>query len=68
MKKHKFPEKIARFFAKQILEGLRHIHKCNYVHLDLKLENIMLNEEYKPVIIDFGFARKFNGTKQFLSY
>ena len=36
--------------------GLGHIHSLNIVHRDIKPENILFNENYIPVIVDFGFS------------
>ncbi|CAF3753055.1 unnamed protein product [Adineta steineri] len=53
-------EEEAAKFILQILEGVRHMHEKNIVHLDLKPENIMLLEKNKTQIkiIDFGISRK----------
>ena len=32
-------------------------------HRDLKLENILLSEDYQPIVTDFGFARYIGSTK-----
>lgn len=41
---------------KQILEGIRELHKVGVIHRDLKPANILIhNNEFK--IADFGFAR-----------
>lgn len=37
--------------------GLACIHEHGIVHLDLKLENVLLAPDGQPVIIDFGIAR-----------
>ncbi|KAM2527324.1 hypothetical protein TB1_024595 [Malus domestica] len=36
------PESDVKHYARTILEGLKHIHKCGYVHCDLTPENILL--------------------------
>ncbi|KAI5338137.1 hypothetical protein L3X38_017408 [Prunus dulcis] len=36
------PESAVRWYTKSILEGVKHIHQCDYVHCDLTLENILL--------------------------
>ena len=40
-----------------LFEILENIHKFGYVHLDIKPDNIMIYNN-KPIIIDFGCARK----------
>lgn len=48
---------------KQMAQGLDAIHAKNIVHLDIKLENIMISEaEPMPKWIDFGLARKLDST------
>ena len=36
------PEKGLQLVARQLLRGLAHAHMCGIVHLDLKMENILL--------------------------
>lgn len=40
----------------QIASGLSFLHKHNIVHLDIKLQNIMLTNSKQIKIVDFGFA------------
>jgi len=42
--------------AKDLAIGLKYIHSKDLIHNDIKLENIMIDEEYTPRIIDFGLA------------
>ena len=45
-------------YAHQILHAIQYMHSKSILHLDLKLENIMLtNEDSDVVIIDFGMAK-----------
>jgi serine/threonine protein kinase len=43
--------------AKQICDGLKEIHKLNYVHSDLKCSNILVEDDRSVFISDFGAAR-----------
>ena len=40
----------------QILKGIKHAHSKNVVHKDLKSQNILLDENKKVKITDFGIA------------
>ncbi len=40
-----------------ILEGLKEVHKFNYLHRDIKPGNILLRANKSPVLIDFGATR-----------
>lgn len=43
---------------KPILEALEYMHSLNISHRDIKLENIMIDSEGNPKLIDFGFSIK----------
>lgn len=56
----KNPKNIDRILEtfKEIVSGVAYIHKIDITHCDLKLENVVINEEsLKVKIVDFGFAR-----------
>ena len=57
-----FGEDFGRLIFAQLLDGLEVIHNSNIVHRDIKLENIMLGNDYTLKYVDFGFAtEKSNG-------
>jgi serine/threonine-protein kinase GIN4/serine/threonine-protein kinase KCC4 len=51
-----FSESQTRYIFKQILKGVKSIHDNGIIHLDLKIENIMIDEFYNVKISDFGFS------------
>ena len=58
--KGNLPEiEVAKIFYK-ILLALDHIHSQGVIHRDLKLENIMIDEDENPKIIDFGLSKDTN--------
>ena len=57
-----FPEKYSKLYFRKILIGIQECHKAKVYHRDIKLENILLDENYNPKICDFGYA-KFNQKK-----
>lgn len=48
-----------RLFA-QLISGVGYLHKKGIVHRDLKLENLLLDQNKNIIITDFGFANTFN--------
>lgn len=39
-----------------MLEAIEHMHKCLYVHRDVKLENFRITKEGHVKLIDFGIS------------
>jgi beta-lactam-binding protein with PASTA domain/predicted Ser/Thr protein kinase len=64
-------------FARQILSGARFAHKKGIVHRDLKPQNVLIDDEGRARVADFGIARgaasditqtgSVMGTAQYLS-
>lgn len=54
-------EILCEVYVRQICEGIAFMHKENFLHLDMKPENILcINRDgHRIKIIDFGLARKF---------
>ncbi len=55
-------EEETKNIIRHVLEGLKTIHDMNYLHRDVKPDNIMLSGE-RIVLIDFGSARQFMAGK-----
>jgi serine/threonine protein kinase len=52
-------ERQARYYFRQLIAGLEHIHFQGFAHRDLKLQNVLLSEDKTLKIADFGFAKAF---------
>lgn len=53
-------EALACHVLKQVLNGLKAIHQSNQCHRDIKMENILLSENFDVKIADFGLAADLN--------
>lgn len=49
-------EREVKKIFKPILESVKNLHGNNISHRDIKLENIMIDINLKPYLIDFGFS------------
>lgn len=72
----KFSEKQAKFYAMQIALGLGHLHSKDFIYRDLKLENVLMDDNGNVSLTDFGMAkivrdgeiaRTFCGTAEYLA-
>jgi len=55
----KFEAPLARWFFKQMIDGLEYCHNKKIAHRDLKPENLLVGTNFNVKLVDFGFARFF---------
>ena len=69
-------EKVYKIILTQIFSAFDYLHKNYIAHLDIKMDNILINEKLEIKIIDFGFAsydpknslnKFFGGTPNYMS-
>ena len=64
----RLPEPVVKFYSLQICLAIGYLHTKGIMHRDLKLENILLDEQGYLKIIDYGLAKTLpqdNLTKTF---
>lgn len=62
-KSGKLTENQTKNWLFQMLSGLSYLHKNNFAHRDMKLENILIDFDNHAVLSDFGFVRRMEGPK-----
>ena len=71
----KMGEDAGRFFLNQMLDSVEYMHNKSVVHRDLKLENILVDDNLNLKVADFGFAcyknidalRSYRGTMTYMA-
>lgn len=58
-------ERVAKFYFRELMSALKHAHDNNWVHRDIKLENILFSDDLHLQLADFGFAAKVSEGKLF---
>jgi serine/threonine protein kinase len=56
-KRRKLKEPLAKYVFRQVVEGLFYCHAKGIVHRDIKLDNLLLDEQGSVKICDFGVSR-----------
>jgi serine/threonine protein kinase len=57
----RFDEITARFYFRQLIEGVRYCHSQGVAHRDLKPENLLLDSRGNLKISDFGLSALYTG-------
>lgn len=52
-------ESKAKIWFESLLGGVEHLHARGIVHNDIKPANILLSRAEQPVLVDFGFAERY---------
>jgi len=60
-------EDIGFFLGNQLLDAIEYMHSSSVAHRDLKLENILFDENFNLRVADFGFAT-YKSIDQLKSY
>ena len=56
-------EKVIRLYTREILQGLKYLHKNEIVHCDLKCQNVLLGSSGNVKLADFGCAKRLRDLK-----
>ena len=72
----KFDQKMTSQFLREIISAVKYLHEHNIIHRDIKPENILLDQNYRIKLCDFGWSnycspnekrKTFCGTREYIS-
>ena len=63
MRRKRLKPRETKFYATEVVAGLRSLHSLQIVYRDLKPENLMLHSSGHLRFIDFGFAKKLSSER-----
>jgi ribosomal protein S6 kinase alpha-5 len=58
-KREHFQEQEVRFYTAEIVCALEHLHAIGVIYRDIKLENILLDQDGHVCLCDFGLSKEF---------
>lgn len=58
-------EKKCKQIFSRVMDGLEHMHKLSVAHRNLKLENIILNDQKEPILIGFAYLIGYENNPDF---
>ena len=64
IKRKVISESFINFISYQILNGLSYLHKCSIAHMDVKPQNLVLNEFLEVKLIDFSISINYKYIKK----
>jgi len=57
MKRDILPEDEARFYIAETILAVDSVHKLNYIHRDLKPDNVLIDSQGHVKLSDFGLCK-----------
>ncbi|KJE92745.1 AGC/DMPK/GEK protein kinase [Capsaspora owczarzaki ATCC 30864] len=67
-KREQFSEEMARFYIAELVLAIDTVHKLGYVHRDIKIENLLLDNKGHVYLADFGSCSPLNEEDEAESY
>lgn len=59
MQKDVFAESVTKFYMAEAILAVESVHRLNYIHRDLKPDNILVDKNGHLKLTDFGLCKPF---------
>jgi mitogen-activated protein kinase kinase kinase ANP1 len=59
-----FDEKMVRSYTKEVLLGLRYLHRMKIMHRDIKGQNVLVDHAGNIKLSDFGASKQIHTMKE----
>lgn len=66
-KRRKLKEPVAKYVFKQVAQGLHYCHQKGIVHRDMKLDNLLFDEQGVVKICDFGVSKQLTSPSEVMT-
>ena len=63
-----FPEDLARFYIAELVCAVESVHAMNFIHRDIKPDNILIDYDGHIKLTDFGLCTGFRWTHKSAQY
>ena len=64
IRKPYLPESLLAYITKQVLDGLLYIHQSKIIHMDIKQQNILIDEKLNVKLTDFSVSFSYEKYKE----
>lgn len=59
-----FPESMVNYIASQVLKGIEYCHRCKVAHMDIKPQNLVIDELLNIKLIDFSISINYKNNRK----
>jgi serine/threonine protein kinase len=60
IQKNPLDEQTLRYYVESIINVIEYLHNNGFAHRDIKPDNILLDDNFNPILIDFGHTVKYS--------
>ena len=64
----KMHDLLAKYYFKKLIKSIKYCHEYNVAHRDIKLENILLDENYNLLLSEFGLSLNIKDNNFLIKY